>query len=90
MKKILLVWLLFFSFSANSQSEGVIEVCGKYKEVVLIVANSAENGVPKQQVKDQLPVSFGEMVDFVYYFTGVKTKQEIVANQLEQCLAQLQ
>lgn len=69
-----------------SANDRAIQACGMYKDIVLKVANDAERGIPKDRAKKNLPPNFGEMVDFVYYFNGVKSKQEIVANQLEQCL----
>lgn len=79
--------LISASFYANAIDEEAFQKCVALKDVTLIIAEQADKGVTRQQLKSRVKsINIHPLIDFVYDFRGVKSNQDIAANQMENCL----
>lgn len=70
--------------SANEQA---FKRCVTMKDITLAIAEQADRGVSRASLKARMSdSSIHGLIDFVYDFRGVKSNQEIAANQMENCL----
>lgn len=84
---ILFSTLLLVAHSAYAVDDEAFQKCVLLKDLTITIAEKADQGVTRQQLKARLPsTSVHSLIDFVYDFRGAKSNQELAANQMESCL----
>lgn len=79
--------LLAASLNVHASEEEKFQRCVQLKDLTLAIAQQADQGTTRSKMKAKVSSSSAEpLIDFVYDFRGVKSNQQIAANQMENCL----
>jgi predicted HAD superfamily Cof-like phosphohydrolase len=89
-KALLLALGASTSLAASAASEAEFRKCVEVKDLTLAVAEQANKGVSRAEVKSRLSSrAIDDLIDWVYDFRGVHSTQELARKSMDICLENL-
>lgn len=86
MKVLLLVASLFLTLNASAATEAEFKQCVQIKDITFAIAQQADKGASRTDLKSRVDPSAYEMIDWVYDFRGAFSNRQMAQKQMDTCL----
>lgn len=86
MKQLLLLFGLAVSITAHAATEVELQKCVQVKDITLSIAEQADKGIFRTNLKAKYSRSTEQLVDWVYDFRGAFSTQQLAQKQMSICL----
>lgn len=83
-----LLWLvgLTVSLTAHAATEAEFQKCVQIKEITASIAEQADQGISRTNLKGKYARSTEQLIDWVYDFRGAFSTQQLAQKQMDICL----